>query len=265
MKVNIITIAYNLPEGTQKLVETALLDADKHDISFQLFLHSKHQATVEMCNSLHQKYPVIYYPYGENRGLANSWNEGIIAAFAEMNGIDVLILANDDVYFAAGDIDKIAKRAIEKRDNYMISCSGFNKAHGKVIPSLGYSCFALNPIAYERIGMFDQNIFPIYTEDQDHHRRAHLMSMVEENCADTECYHGGSGAINKDPMLARQNIITQGKNRRYLFAKWGSETLEGGYKTPFNNPKFNCYINPEVRHNPYGEGYDRTDQRIVRF
>lgn len=263
MRVNIITIAYNLPESTKKLFETAMLDADQHDITFQLFLHSKHVETAEMCEYLNATYPVEYYPYGNNRGLARSWNDGILFAHEEM-GAEVIIIANDDVAFEPGDVDKIVKRAAQYRGNYMISVAGFNAAHGKVIPSNGYSCFALNPIGIEKIGMFDENIFPIYGEDQDHHRRAHLQNLVEENCADTRIYHTGSSALKKDPILARQNMITQAKNRQYLLAKWATDGLEGGYKTPFNDKKFGLYISPEDRHAPY-PGYNREDHGIVRF
>lgn len=263
MKINIISIAYNLPESTAKLFQTAMLDSDQHDISFQLFLHSKKPETVAMCERLAKEFPCTYYPYGENRGLSNSWNEGILAAYEVA---DVVIIANDDVYFAAGDIDKLATKAEANRHNYMVSCAGFNLAHGKVIPSMGYSCFAMNPISLEKIGMFDEQIFPIYGEDQDHHRRAHLLGLVETNCADTNVWHAGSMAIKKDPILARQNMVTQTKNFQYLQVKWAQQgdDMNTGYKTPFNDKRLTCYIDPTMRHDPYPD-YRRLDRGIVRF
>lgn len=263
MKVNIINIAYGLPEANKKLFETAMLDSDKHDISFQLFLHSKKPETVEMCEFLAKEYPCVYYPYGKNRGLALSWNDGLLAGYGELEA-DIVLIVNDDVYFSQGDIDKMVTKAVNCPQNYMVSVAGFNAAHGKDIPSMGYSVFAMNMISLEKIGMFDENIFPVYGEDQDHHRRAHLLGLVEANCNDTHVFHAGSMSIKKDPILARQNMVTQSRNRQYLLAKWASETLEGGYKTPFNEKKFNCYISPEVRHAPY-PGFNRVDQQIVRF
>jgi GT2 family glycosyltransferase len=263
MRISLISIAYNLPESTRKLFETAMLDSDKHDISFQLFLHSLDPDTVEMCNNLYSTYPCKYYPYGTNRGLALSWNDGILQAYEE-DSVDVIVIANDDIFFSEGDIDKLATKAASCRENYMISCAGYNAGLGKTIPSLGYSCFALNPIALDRLGMFDQNYYPLYGEDVDHHRRATLEGLVEANCDDTQVYHGGSSAIKKSPMLGRQNMTTQTKNTQYTIRKWNVQGLTGGFKTPFNQNHFNNKIEPAVRYEPY-PGFNRDDQYIVRF
>lgn len=263
MKVNIVTTAYNLPGSTLKLFETAMLDSDLHDISFQLFLHSKHQPTVAMCEHLAGTYPCTYYPHGVNRGLSTSWNDGMLAAYAELSA-DVLIIANDDIYFSAGDIDKIAKQATSHRDNYIVSVAGHHLGYKKDVVTHGYSCYALNPITLDTICCFDENIFPIYLEDVDHHRRATLGGLVETNCADTMVYHGGSSAINKDPILARQNIHTQSKSGQYYHAKWGGNPHHENYKIPFNDKRFDLRIDPEVRRAPY-PGYNREDREIVRF
>jgi GT2 family glycosyltransferase len=263
LKVNIVSVAYNLPEATKKLFDTAMLDCDKHDISFQLFLHSKHQETVNMCEFLAEHYPCKYYPYGVNRGLSASWNDGMLAAYNELSA-DVLIVANDDIYFSEGDIDKMAKQAATHRDNYIVSVAGFHLGYNKKVVTHGYSCYALNPITIDTICCFDENIFPIYLEDVDHHRRATLGGLVETNCADTMVYHGGSSAINKDQLLARQNITTQSRSGRFYESKWGGPSHHERYKVPFNNPKFDLRIDPSVRHAPY-PGHNREDQGIVRF
>lgn len=264
MKVNIISIAYNLPLQTIRLFETAMQDADKHDISFQLFLHSKDLETISACEYLEANFPTKYYPYGENRGLSTSWNDGLLEAYGPL-GSDVVIVANDDIYFSPGDIDKMAQKAAANREKYIVSVAGFHVGYGKPVVTHGYSCYALNPISMDVVGCFDENIFPVYSEDVEHHRRATLAGLVETNCADTMVYHGGSSSINHDPLLARQNIMTQHKNSQYVWAKWNSDSHHGGYKTPFNNPDFGLKIEPEVRHTPYGPDYDRTDRYIVRF
>lgn len=263
MKVNIVSVAYNLPESSARLFETAMLDSDKHDISFQLFLHSKDEATVKMCERLVTEYPTTYYPLGVNRGLSVSWNDGMLAAYGEL-GADVLIIANDDIYFSAGDIDKIATQAASHRDNYIVSVAGHHLGYKKDVVTHGYSCYALNPITLDTICCFDENIFPIYGEDIDHHRRATLGGLVETNCADTMVFHGGSSAINKDSILARQNIHTQSKSAQYYHAKWAGGPHHERYKIPFNDKTFDLRIDPDVRHAPY-PGYNRTDQDIVRF
>ncbi len=259
MKVSIVTTAYNLPQATLKLFETVMLDSDKHDIDFYLFLHSRHQETVNMCESLASIYPSMYYDYGVNRGLSTSWNDGILEAYN--NSADIVIVANDDILFTPGDIDKIAKKAAANLKNYMVSCAGYHDGYnGRWQPSHGYSCFAINPITIETICCFDENIFPIYMEDCDHHRRATLYGLVEENCRDTHVRHSGSSAINSDELLALQNLKTQKLSGEYYVRKWGGINEHEIYDTPFNNPDFTLRIGPEERHSPYGPGFDRDDK-----
>lgn len=262
MKVSIVTIAYNLPDATSKLVETAMLDSNKHDITFYLFLHSQDRETVCVCEAISTYYPTVYHPYGTNRGLANSWNEGMLEAYND--GADVVIIANDDTYFTAGDLDKLAVRARLFRNNYMVSVAGPHLGAGKWERSHGYSIFAINPIAIEKIGCFDQNIFPIYMEDCDHHRRATLLGLIEENCHDTMITHGGSSALAKSQELSLQNLVTQRKNGEYYVAKWGGINEHEVYTRPFNDKKFGLRIDPKDRFAPY-PGHNRSDQDMVKL
>jgi GT2 family glycosyltransferase len=263
MKVEIITVAYNMPHYNRRLIKSALLDADKHDIMFRLFLHSKHEETVKGCLELMDKFPVRFYDYRRNRGLSRSWNEGIVA-FVQ-SGADVLIIANDDIFFSPGDLDRLARKAFDSRDNYMVSVAGphIGEGHEKA-PSHGYSCFALNPIGIERVGMFDENIFPIYLEDCDHHYRATRLGLVETNCDNTMISHQGSSAINNDELLSIQNLVTQRKSGEYYRRKWSGLNGHETFTMPFDDPRFGMYIDPRVRDAPY-PGYNRTDRdEIVR-
>jgi len=260
LKVSIINVAYNMPEYNKKLFETAMQDADKHDINFYLYLHSMHEETMEMCNWLYSNFPCHYFDHGNNRGLSRSWNDGMIEAFGF--GADVVIIANDDISFSPGDIDKMVTRAYNNRDKYMVSTAGYHIGEKKQARSHGYSCFALNPIALEKIGCFDENIFPIYLEDCDHHYRATLLGLVEDNCPDTNVQHVGSSAINNDEMLSLQNLVTQRASGEYYVRKWGGLNGQETFKLPFNDNRFTLYIDPEDRHNPY-PGYNRIDRNIV--
>lgn len=258
MKINIVTTAYNSVTYLDKLIRTSQLDADKHDITLSIFLHSKERKTVEVIEqAIREKYPIIYFAYGENRGLAKSWNDGMLHGYHNLHS-DVVIIANDDIYFSPGDVDKIAQKAVVCRGNYMISVAGHHDYLEEDRPSHGYSCFAINPIALETIGCFDHNCHPAYGEDLDHHRRATLAGLVEENCSDTNVIHEGSCAIRHDAILSLANMTTQQRNIIYLRIKWNSDNHLGGYAVPFNNPEFNLKITPEERHCPY-PGYNRVD------
>jgi GT2 family glycosyltransferase len=98
MKVSLITVGYNLPGATRALVESAFLDC-RHELSFIIFLHSSMPEKVRELDQLSERPDVTYRSYGFNRGLAKSWNEGILFAYEQ--GCDVAIVVNEDACFGA--------------------------------------------------------------------------------------------------------------------------------------------------------------------
>lgn len=261
MKIAVVTIAYSSSICASSVVETAT--ENHHAIECHLFLHSRYPELAESCKLIAENPAVVYYPYGCNRGVSKSWNEGMLASYARQ--ADVVIIANDDIGFTAGDIEKLAERAAACRDRYIISCAGFHQRFNRRQPSVGYSCFAINPIAIEKLGCFDENIFPAYCEDQDFARRAGLAGLHEENCPDTMLTHAGSNSVLSDAALARQNAITHRRNIEYYRRKWGGDGGRETYKYPFNNPRLGFHIPPRSRQTPYGPTYDRRDHDIVRM
>jgi len=258
-RVGLVVIAYNQPVWTERLVDSAR--DSKADVAVHLFLHSNDQATTAVCERLAARPEVRYYAYGENRGVSRSWNDGILTAYAE--GADVVVVANDDVLPAVGDLDRVADKAVRCSDRYIVSCAGPHGRLGRSLPSHGYSFFAVNAIAIETIGCFDENFFPAYCEDQDYARRAALAGLSEENCAETMVLHGGSSAILASQELAFQNRITQSHNISYYLRKWGGDAGSEQFETPFANPELGLRIAPENRAAPYGPSYDRTDRNLV--
>ena len=254
MRIAIVVAAY-ISSYVGDLIDSALYD-DVHDVELWVYTHSKHEPMTSMIEERLDGNPIRYFPYKTNRGLALSWNDGMFGAYD--NGADLVIISNDDIIFSRGDIDKMAKKARACPRNYMISAAGWHDYCHEDRPSQGYSCFAVNPIALEKIGAFDQNFYPAYFEDLDHHRRATMLGLVEENCPDTQVMHGGSQAITMDKELSIANMVTQRKNLNYFRLKWDSDSHIGGYKSPFNESKFGLYISPKDRFNPYSE-YNRSD------
>ncbi len=261
MKIAVITIAYSSSASITSLLATA--SSSRHAIECHLFLHSRYPELVAACGRLAQTAAVIYYPFGCNRGVSNSWNEGMLAAYARH--ADVVIIANDDITFAPRDVDIIAEKAALCRDRYVVSCAGYHVGHRQRLPSVGYACFAINPIAIEKLGCFDQNFFPAYCEDQDFARRAALAGLEEENCPNTMLSHLGSNCILSDPELRRQNAITHGRNLAYYRQKWGGDGGQETFSHPFDNPVLGYHIPAHSRHRPYGRPYDRQDDGIVRI
>jgi GT2 family glycosyltransferase len=258
MKIGLITIAYNQPVGLQRLFATAGGCVGE----FFLFLHSSHPQVEQVCTDLAARFTCRYLPYKINRGVARSWNEGIL--LAKKAGCDVILVANDDIWFENDDVDKLVIAAAENRDKYAVTCAGFNHSTGKHTGDHGFACFALNPIALNRVGMFDENIFPAYCEDCDYARRAKLVGLEKLAVSNTSVHHGGSSAIYSSPVLRKQNDVTHMRNNMYYKRKWGGLQGAEAYTRPFNDERFTCYIDPKDRSDPY-PGYGRTDQGIVRI
>lgn len=260
MKIGLVTIAYNQPNGIRRLFETARTG---ERIEFFLFLHSKIPPVVRACTDLTKEYPTKFFPYGTNRGVARSWNDGVLAAMNEQ--CDVVLVTNDDIWFEEGDVDKIARAAVENRDRFVIVAAGYHHYHKKRLQDHGMACYAINPVAVGTIGMFDENIFPAYLEDCDYFYRARNLAGLEHFIvSDTNVHHEGSRAVFTSPALRQQNSMTHGRNNEYYKRKWGGLNDHERFAYPFNDPKFNHYIAAADRRNPY-PGYNRTDMGIVRL
>jgi predicted SAM-dependent methyltransferase/GT2 family glycosyltransferase len=276
MKIGIVTIAFRLAEATDRLLQS--IDSENgHEIEVHLFRHSDHADVKHICEMtvITNECPYIdyvYYPHGVNRGLSKSWNEGMLNAYrlmpptgsisinpnTEDKPCDVVIIVNDDAVFARGDVDRLAEYAAKHRQNYVITCVGFNQFH-KQRMSIGYSCFAINPVAIERIGCFDESFFPIYYEDIDYMRRAHLAGLEPGHCADTDVLHGGSVTLHTaDQEYRRRHNETFQGNEAYYVRKWGGLPGAETSHNPFSVESFGLRIAPEDRNHPYGE-FDRVN------
>lgn len=254
MKIGLVTIAYRLPLATLRLLTSAV--SEEHEVETHLFQHSDDPDVAAICELFGPRDDVTLYPYGVNRGLSKSWNEGMLAAYD--NGCDVVIIVNDDCVFRPGDLDTLAGFAVQHRDKYINPAWGYNERLGRR-GSLGYSCFAINPVALEEIGCFDENIFPIYFEDCDYGIRAKLAGLELKDCEMTDIRHGGSATIHSSPMVMAQHQRTFNANRDYFLRKWGGEPGKEKFESPFDDGRFGLKIKPEKRSAPYGERYDRSD------
>jgi GT2 family glycosyltransferase len=254
VRVDVVTIAYNSGTAVERLAASA---ADsRHEVLLRLFLHSTHGPTVDACARVGAGPRVVYTPAGVNRGISRSWNDGILCGYGE--GADVVVVANDDIVFGPGDLDRIAEAAAGDRGAFIVSCAGPHTGYGVRLPSHGYACFAINPIALEEIGCFDENFFPAYCEDQDYSRRAQLAGLREANCPLTEVAHEGSGTIRRDAQLRQANKLSQLKNQEYYRRKWGGDAGAESFGSPFDDEAVPLRIPPSSRRHPYAT-HDRLD------
>lgn len=255
MLVSLVIPVFSPPKWVSRLA--ASCESQGAVIRLHLFLHSDTLLARQACDAIASRRDVTLHPFGHNRGLSRTWNDGMLLGYAE--GADVVVIANDDVAFAPGDLDRLAAAAVAERDRYIFTCRGFHGYLQRHSASHGYSCFAVNPIALERIGCFDENIFPAYCEDQDYSRRAALAGLREGNCPQTDVFHAGSTAIHSSGTLRMRNELTQDLNKSYYRSKWGGDGDHERFAHPFDNPAIGYRIDPARRARPYGPPYDRHD------
>lgn len=257
MRLAIIVVAYGLAEDLLTLYETA----NRLNIMWHVFLHSQFSDVVKACEKLARERNVCYYPYGVNRGLAKSWNEGLLTAYRQ--GADVAMIANDDILITYWDVKELAYNALSNPNAYMVSGMGHDLSTNKFDTDMLFSLAAINPIALKTIGYFDQNFYPIYFEDIDYYRRATLAGLERLTVGNTNIIHAGSKSRWSVPANNAQHETTFALNRQYYGRKWGC--VDQGTETftvPFNDARFGLKIAADDRHAPY-PGYDRTDQEIV--
>lgn len=162
-----------------------------------------------------------------NMGVAGSWNHIIKAHPQE----EYILLVGNDIQFTPGDLEKFDKfmRAIPDRANKGITCA-----------NQGYSCFAILPETIEKVGYFDENIYPAYLEDCDYSWRCHLAGADCSGVHDVHLIHGeapnwGSSTIYSNEDYRFKNGHTHGKNFEYYRKKWGGNNGEEKFNHPFND------------------------------
>lgn len=256
-RVAIVVVALIQPETLDRLFTTARRTT--HDLEFHLFLHSDHESTKAVCEAQQKHGDVVYYPDGTNRGLARGWNDGILAGYER--GADVVVVANDDIWFSEGDLDKIVGAAMARRGCYVLMCSGYDHRQKRQLKSLHWAIFALNLISLEwGAGCFDENFFPAGFEDCDYVARSNYFGLPSFNVETVSVQHGGGATRLSSSMRAewQESMIPQ---RQYWLKKWGAywgdvANQDKRFRHPFNNTEFGFHISPEDRHAPY-PGYNR--------
>lgn len=254
MNIHIVVVAYGLADDLLKLFYTANAD----NITWHLFLHSHIEAVVQACQVIRHASPKVhFYNYGYNRGLSASWNEGLYNAYYE--GADVAMIANDDAIPAGGDVERIAQAALHHPKAYMVDGYGYDVKENSY-GNMRFSLAAINPIALEKLGCFDENFFPIYYEDMDWFYRARLAGLELYTVPDTNIVHQGSKSLTITPSNLHHLTFTL--NQKYYMRKWNGDKGSETFTIPFNDPRFDLHIPYSISHNPYGE-YDRTDRHLA--
>jgi GT2 family glycosyltransferase len=256
MNIHIVLVVYALD------VLPLIAALNGPDVTWHIYTHSQRTAAFDAFKTLGDVANVRFHHEGYNRGLARSWNDGIVKARNE--GADAIVVINDDVTASRDDLLILAQAAVEHREAGIIEAEGQNlrMAEWQI---LGYAVFAINPVALDTVGYFDINFHPIYFEDSDYSRRTALCGITFHNAGKTGMVHKGSATVASVEALSQQNQRTFRANLAYYCAKWGREPGHEIYTLPFNDPAFGWQIAASQRHDPY-PGHLRTDlEEIVKL
>ena len=157
----------------------------------------------------------IYRPES-NLNVSGSWNA--IMDYANRVGATHVLMLNDDVYL--GKTEQTINLFLETNGGYGFYNSFYN-----------WCSFILEVKTFNKVGLFDQEFFPNYFNDNDFFWRMQLIDtpMFYTHILDPIVYRN-SMSIEKDPSLNsrfmdyRQNYIN----------KWGGLPTEEKYVTKFN-------------------------------
>lgn len=154
-----------------------------------------------------------------NLGCARSWNHVI------RTSAGAWLISGNDIQFTPGDVGRVAAALAANPD-------------ASIVCAMGYAVFAFTEVGLKKVGLFDENFYPAYYEDNDHFRRVALTGAKAVGVPDFKAVHGepphwGSHTINSDPVLQRKNVTTFENLKAYYVRKWGGLPGQERFATPF--------------------------------
>lgn len=132
-----------------------------------------------------------------NLGVAASWNLGI-KLYPED---PVWFFGSADTVYGSGALERLS----EANWDEITLCREFPH----------WQSFAIGEWVVRKVGLFDENYYPIYFEDTDYTWRA-AAQAVRIRRLDIPTSHDNSSTISSNPDYAEANRLTFGQNGAYL-------------------------------------------------
>lgn len=224
MKYLIATSAFSNPDLLEKCINSLPNNVDRMIVFDGKNAKQIFKTFIETYKS---NGTVIYFNE-EHLGCSGSWNKIIKYAF-ENDSYDAVMIIGSDIEMKSGYFESYIEE-FEKGNFDFSTARGF-----------GFNCFTLARKCFEVVGLFDENLGPVYYEDNDYATRVRISKLAYGDVGDhTLLEHWGSAVIRKDKKFEIANNHTFPMNQRYYVEKWGIKDLakmdEYSYLTPFDNP-----------------------------
>lgn len=165
---------------------------------------------------------ITIYDYGANIGVAASWNHLI------RNEQELLIICNDDITLLPNTIEFLHTYVEDHPDYGFIT--GETTNHQNL-----WSMFVHRRWLFDRIGPYDENLWPAYYEDNDMGRRIELAGYQLYQAQGAFYDHFGSAtmkAYSPDELNLHHERFRA--NQNYYINKWGGLPHHETFNTPFD-------------------------------
>jgi len=150
------------------------------------------------------------------------------------------LIINHDVAFTPGFLEEMV-RMNKDPEVGLVHASSADHGRGS------YECFMIKDWVVQKIGLFDENFYPVYVEDVDYICRVKNAS-IKTAFMNMPYYHGElidnyekSGSQTWRDDLSLKDKLDHGRyvnETVYMMNKWGNWNWENIYSTPFNNNSF---------------------------
>jgi GT2 family glycosyltransferase len=157
-----------------------------------------------------------------NVGVAASWNYFLTYTSKEV------VICNDDIEFMYNTLEQFVLGTELHPEGGIFYCD--DKYQGSE-----YSCFVVKKWVTEEIGLFDEQFFPAYFEDNDFNHRAKVAGVPIIRLPALRFGHVGSATLKgySPAQLERHHQEFRANRSRYE-RKWGGLPGEEAFTTPYN-------------------------------
>ena len=183
----------------------------------------------------------IYISSNINIGVSRGWNY-----FLKNFPSTYWLISGDDCYFEPSTLKNIANFMNAPSLLEYVFC-GLKIKNRNNVPA-GFNTFVITKLLLQKVGLFDENIYPAYYEDSDLWYRIQLTKQKVANIDNAyinsgDDKHTGSCTLNSvHPLYRKKMDQCYKQNEIYYKTKWNIEG-KNNFKYPFNNPKFDVKNN----------------------